>query len=464
MRIRSLLQGRPSLPRRTVRLRLTIVFATLFLAAGATLQGITYVLVKEATSEVLVATRDDGSTVAINTQEGSAADKRPGGDPPPVVSQLEASSTGGVSTTRPSVEPMKLAQAQRDEALAKAQHATEMRVLLEKSGIALAIMAALSIVLGWLAAGRVLRPLRTLNERAREISASNLHKRLALAGPDDELKQLADTFDDLLGRLEGSFAAQRQFVANASHELRTPLTRAQTLTEVALRDPEASVESLRATHQRVLATAHEQERLIEALLTLARSERGLASNERLDLAALTQRVLDTHKPADDLRLYVHATLQPAEVSGEPRLIERLIANLVENAQRYNHRHGHIDVTTTTAPSGRVVLSVANSGPVVRPEEVAKLFEAFERHGSGRRSHSNGLGLGLSIVKAIAAAHTATVNARPLSTGGLEIEISFPPPIASASDTAATKAGTEVGAGRRARRFLQQRPHEEAEAS
>jgi signal transduction histidine kinase len=463
MRLRSLFLGRLPAPRRTVRLRLTIVFASLFLAAGVTLQGITYFLVREATSEVLVATREDGSTVAINRSEGPEAAKQPGGDQPPVV-KLEERLSDGTSTTRSSVEPMKPAQAQRDEALAKAQHATEMRVLLEKSGIALAIMAALSIGLGWLAAGRMLRPLRTLNERAREISASNLDKRLALAGPDDELKQLADTFDDLLGRLEGSFAAQRQFVANASHELRTPLTRAQTLTEVALRDPEASVESLRATHQRVLATAHEQERLIEALLTLARSERGLASNERVDLAALTRRVLDTHQPADDLRLYVHATLQPAEVSGEPRLIERLIANLVENAQRYNRRHGHIDVMTTTSPAGHAVLSVANSGPVVRPEEVAKLFEAFERHGSGRTAHSNGLGLGLSIVKAIAGAHTATVNARPLSMGGLEIEISFPPVVASASDTAATKAGTKSTAGRRARRFLQRRPREEARAT
>jgi signal transduction histidine kinase len=463
VRLRSLLFGRVPTPRWTVRLRLTLVFAILFLAAGAILQGITYVLVKEATSEVLVATRDDGSTVAINTQQQDELARRPGGDPPPAAGDLTRRSSSGETTTS-QIGPMKLAQARRDEALAKAQHATEMRVLLEKSGIALAIMAVLSIVLGWLAAGRVLRPLRTLNERARQISASNLDKRLALTGPDDELKQLADTFDDLLGRLEGSFAAQRQFVANASHELRTPLTRAQTLTEVALRDPEASVESLRATHQRVLATAHEQERLIEALLTLARSERGLASNERLDLAALTQRVLDTHQPADDLRLYVHATLQPAEISGEPRLIERLIANLVENAQRYNHRHGHIDVMTTTSPAGHAVLSVANSGPVVRPEEVAGLFEAFERHGSGRTSHSNGLGLGLSIVKAIAGAHTATVNAQPLSTGGLEIEISFPPVLVSASDTAATKAGTESTAGRRARRFLQRRPREEAEAT
>jgi signal transduction histidine kinase len=161
------------------------------------------------------------------------------------------------------------------------------------SALALALMTVVSIALGWLVAGRVLRPLRTITAAARDISATNLHKRLALDGPNDELHQLGNTFDELLGRLEASFEAQRQFVANASHELRTPLARQRTVAEVALSDPAATVESLRESHERILAAGEQQERLIEALLTLAHSERGLAQRESFDLAALTNRVANS---------------------------------------------------------------------------------------------------------------------------------------------------------------------------
>jgi signal transduction histidine kinase len=285
-------------------------------------------------------------------------------------------------------------------------------------------MAAGSIGLGWLAAGRVLRPLRTINERARAISATNLHRRLALTGPDDELGQLADTFDELLERLEASFTAQRQFVANASHELRTPLARAQTLAEIALSDPGATVESLKASHRRVLAAGKQQERLIEALLTLARSERGVDEREPFDLARIADGVLRLRRPEAERRgLYVHASLEPADTSGDPRLAERLVANLVDNALRHNVPSGRIDITTTTA-NGQAVLSIANTGLPVPPAELERLFQPFQRLGADRTDHSNGTGLGLSIVAAIAGAHGATHTAYAQPGGGLEIEVSF----------------------------------------
>jgi len=288
-------------------------------------------------------------------------------------------------------------------------------------------MAVLSIVLGWLAAGRVLRPIRTINERVREISATSLHKRLALDGPDDELTQLASTFDDLLARLEASFEAQQQFVANASHELRTPLTRARAIAEVAVDDPGATVDSLRASHERVLEAAKQQERIIEALLTLARSERGLDRNEPFDLAAITDTVLQGRRPEAGRRhLAVRATLEPAQTTGDPRLVERLVANLVDNALRHNQAEGDVEVTTTTR-AGRPLLSVANSGPRVQADDLERLFQPFERLDGSRTHQGEGIGLGLSIVKAIDDAHRAALVARARPEGGLRVELSFLPP-------------------------------------
>jgi signal transduction histidine kinase len=412
----------PSLrvPGRTIRLRLTIIYAGLFLASGAGLLAITYVLVREAQGDVLIAGGGRGRSVAINDE----AAPQPSGARKPAEAGVtgQLGRAGGPVRRVPAAELE--AQLRHDRAVAKRQRSAEQRQLLEKSGIALAIMAAASIGLGWVAAGRVLRPLRTINERARAISATNLHKRLALAGPRDELTELAGTFDDLLDRLEGSFQAQRQFVANASHELRTPLARAQTLAEVALSDPEATVDSLRASHGRVLAAGRQQERLIEALLTLARSERGLDHREPFDLAAITTTTLRAR--LDEVQrcgLAVNATLEPAETSGDPRLAERLVANLIDNAVRYNQPHGHVDITTTTR-AGRAVLSVANSGPIVPPDDVTRLLEPFQRHGTDRTDHSDGLGLGLSIVTAIATAHGATLAARAQPEGGLVLEVEF----------------------------------------
>jgi signal transduction histidine kinase len=373
----------PRLPPRGIRRRLTLLYGGLFLASGAALLAITFVLVRQATGGDLVTPKAHGDSVAP------------------------------------------AAQLRRDRGLADRQHDEDLRVLVEKSGTALAIMTGVSILLGWLVAGRMLQPLRTITGTAREISTSNLDRRLALTGPDDELKQLADTFDDLLGRLEASFAAQRQFVANASHELRTPLTLQRALLELALTDPNASTHTLRRTCEKLLAKGEQQERLIEALLTLSRSQRGLDQRERLDLAAIADGLLAARRPqATQRSLSIRTTLLPAETRGDPRLAERLVANLIDNALHYNHEHGHIDVATTTS-HGRVQLSVANSGPLIAQDHVEQLFQPFQRLGADRTDHGDGVGLGLSIVTAIAAAHHATVAAHARPDGGLQIDVGFP---------------------------------------
>jgi signal transduction histidine kinase len=442
---------RRRLPARTIRLRLTLVYGGLFVASGAALLAITYVLVRHATDEVLVGTRGKTTFVINNTRKSKTA---------PLRSQVHAVGKGG--------SPAKLtpqqaaAQFRRDRALAKSQHNTEMRQLLEQSGVALAIMTALSIMLGWLVAGRVLRPLRTITNAAQEISASNLHRRLALEGPDDELTRLGNTFDGLLERLEASFAAQRQFVANASHELRTPLTFERTLLEVALADPNATGETLRRTCEQVLANSEHQEELIEALLTLSRSQRGLEQREPLDLASVTETVLATMRErAERCGIDVHASLRPAETSGDGRLAERLISNLVDNGIRHNHTRGRIDVQTTTK-AGRSVVSVANSGPIVPADEVERLFRPFHRLGTTRADDRDGIGLGLSIVKAVAAAHDATLTIQPRPNGGLQIAVAFPQP-GTASGNAAHPSracatfGRAIGRRRRTDRGSQELP-------
>jgi signal transduction histidine kinase len=282
-------------------------------------------------------------------------------------------------------------------------------------------MALISICLGWLVSGRALQPLRTITNAAKGISASNLHRRLALKGPNDELRQLGNTFDELLSRLEASFDAQRQFVANASHELRTPLTLERTLVEVALADPDPSVGSLRRTLEKVLGASEHHERLLEALLTLSRSQRGLDWHEPVDLRATADEALAA---IDHDGLTLTASLEPAWTSGDRRLVERLVANLVTNAIRHNLLEGTIDIRTETR-DGRAILAIANSGPVIAPRDLERLFQPFQRLADERTDATSGLGLGLSIVQAIAAAHDATITTHAPPGGGLELEVSFP---------------------------------------
>jgi signal transduction histidine kinase len=305
------------------------------------------------------------------------------------------------------------------------QHSADTARLLAVSWLTLALTAVASAFLGWFAAGRVLRPLREMTATARTISAGNLHQRLALTGPSDEFMRLGDTVDDLLERLETSFAAQRRFVANAAHELRTPLTLERTLLQVALADPKASVASLRATCEELLAAGRSQERLLESLLTLATSERGLERRQAIDLMDLVRQLLDRATP--ELRAHrveLHAELGPATVLGDPTLVERLLANLIDNSLRYNVEDGFVVVRTGSEAAG-TILSVSNSGKPIGLGEADRLFEPFRRLNGDRTSSGDGYGLGLSIVRAIATAHGAAVTALPRDGGGLVVTVSFP---------------------------------------
>jgi signal transduction histidine kinase len=289
----------------------------------------------------------------------------------------------------------------------------------------LAVLAALSLALGWLLAGRLLRPVRLITAAARDISASNLSRRLRPGRHDDEFGRLGQTLNELFARLEASFQAQRHFVANASHELRTPLTAERTLLQVALADPEADAATLREACQQVLALGVRTERLIDALLTLATGERGIELREPLDLAGLAARVTQTHgREATDRDVRLDAKLDAAPANGDPRLAESLIANLTDNALRYNRPGGWAEVSTATR-DGRAVVSVRNTGPLIPPEAIERLFQPFQRLGTERTQRGDGHGLGLTIVRAIADAHGASVSACPREGGGLLVTVDFP---------------------------------------
>ncbi|MGZ4185620.1 MAG: sensor histidine kinase [Solirubrobacteraceae bacterium] len=306
------------------------------------------------------------------------------------------------------------------------QHSADVDRLLAASWVTLAVTALVSAVLGWFLAGRVLRPLREMTAAAQTISAGNLHERLALTGPDDEFKQLGDTFDDLLSRLEQSFGAQRRFVANAAHELRTPLTVERAVLQVALANPDASAASLRSACQELLASGRDHERLLDSLLTLATSERGIQSREPIGLAAVAESVLESVRPEIERgSLTLTGERAPATVNGDRALIECLVANLVENAIRYNEPGGGVEVRTY-ANAGLSVLSVVNTGPAVPLGEVERLFEPFRRLAADRTAaDGQHHGLGLSIVRAVAMAHRATVTAVPGVDGGLAVTVRFP---------------------------------------
>jgi signal transduction histidine kinase len=290
--------------------------------------------------------------------------------------------------------------------------------------IALPVVVLLALAGGWLIAGRLLRPLRTITATARDISASNLSRRLTLGRREDEFAELSETLDDLFRRLEESFDSQRHFVANASHELRTPLTAERALLQVALADPDASAPTLRSACEQVLALGDQQERLIEALLTLASSEGGIAEWEPFDLAEIARGVvLVRREDAERRGIEVSTALSAAEAKGDPRLAESLVVNLVDNAIRYNVAGGRVMVSTVRT-AGNAIFRISNTGPQIPPDRVERLFEPFGRLGGERTRYADGYGLGLAIVRAIAAAHGATLTTRAQPEGGLDIEVSF----------------------------------------
>jgi signal transduction histidine kinase len=427
----------PSLPPRTIRLRLTVIYAGLFLACGAALLAINYGLVSGRltshyfASVSVAASKEQISIARHGSSSGGATSVNPAsasGGAAAASGRASGSQVAGGSTAAAPLitgaglpNGVRLPSSQVLQATSVAASNAAHGALLIESGIALAFMALLAAGLGWIIAGRALRPLRAITATAREISASSLHRRLALTGPDDELRQLGHTFDALLGRLESAFSAQRQFAANVSHELRTPLTYERTLIEVALADPDASSPQLRAVLDQLLTAGEHQERLIEALLVLSRSQRGLDHREPVDLAAIAAHALED---LDAGGLTVERTLGPAPTDGDRRLIERLAANLLTNAVQYNRPTGRIDVITATI-AGRAILRVTNTGPVIPAEDLKSLFEPFQRIDGTRTSTTDGLGLGLSIVQAIADAHAAAITTALPDDGGLSIEIAFP---------------------------------------
>jgi signal transduction histidine kinase len=335
----------------------------------------------------------------------------------------------------PSGQQSPLAQAQarigqleyQVTALSDRAHSINSHGLPAAVAVVLGLTAIASLILGWLLAGRILRPLRKITTATRSISEDDLGRRLAIPGPANELTDLADTIDALLARLQAAFDAERQFVANASHELRTPLTLERALLEVALADPAATAATLRSTCEEVLVTGQEQERLIEALLTLARSQRGLDHRDPFDLAEITTRVLNARSPrAQALALDVTAELGSAPATGDPSLAERLIANLTDNALSYNVPGGQVEVSTGTR-NGHAFLLMANTGPPVRAGQIQRLLQPFQRLNPDRADEPGRSGLGLSIVAAIAKAHDAVLSVHPGNHGGLSVEVTFAAP-------------------------------------
>jgi signal transduction histidine kinase len=383
-------------PAPTIRLRLTALYGLLFLITGAGLLTIGYLLVRHNLGP-------DGDFRGELRKLGLA---------PPAGSTF----LGRPFDFRAGSPEASLAAAVRAQLRSDALH----RLVIEYV-IALGAMTMIAVGTGWLLAGRALRPLRDITATARRVSGENLGERIGLVGPADELKELADTFDGMLGRLDAAFASQRHFVANASHELRTPLAIMRTEVDVALADPRASTGELRAMGDAVRDTVDRCERLIESLLMLARSQGPGGREEPVDLAALAgDCITDLHARAHDARVEIRDDLEPAWTRGDPALLERMIANLVGNGIRHNEPGGFLDVSTGVR-AGRVLLEVVNGGAPIDPAAVEGLTEPFRRLDRS----AGGFGLGLSIVRSVAQAHGGTAKLTAPQSGGLVVRVQLP---------------------------------------
>ena len=430
--------ARAAAARRTVRLRLTLLYTALFLTAGAALLGVTYALVAQS-----LADNPSGTQLVIGAPPSSGI--KPSD---PAVNPADAcrSATDRAGCKRAVAEgmPKALVEACRspiDPGLARkcklaftegfsqgttTQRDRTLHKLLLYSLLALAAMTLVSAALGWLMAGRVLRPVHAITDAAQRASQENLGDRIALSGPDDELKRLADTFDAMLARLDAAFAAQRDFVANASHELRTPLTLMRTAIDVTLAKSDRTAKQLEAMAVDVRAAVDRSEALIDGLLTMACGDRTTTAREPVDLAAIAEDALElaaAHTPTHS-DVAIEAILSDAPAVGDRVLLERLATNLIDNATAYNVPGGWVRVSTGTR-HGAAFLKVTNSGPPVAPDDVVLLFEPFRRL-NGRAGAGDdgvaGVGLGLSIVRAVATVHGARLDARARPDGGLELTV------------------------------------------
>jgi hypothetical protein len=376
-------------PQTTVRWRLTLLYGGLFLACGAALLAITYTLVAHASITP--------TTLTL-----------PGRLSPQVQGVLQSRIGRGAQ-----------------QIISHKQRIADLHQLVIESGIALGMMALASMMLGWVVAGRVLRPLRTITAAAQQISDTNLHERLALRGPRDELRQLADTIDGLLTRLEAAFDAQRRFVANASHELRTPLTTMRATLDVAIAKPRVPPQ-LQALDANLREDLDHADRLLESFLVLARAQHGeLGERTLVSLARLARDTLAARDEAIAAKqIELHTSLAPVRVMGSETLLATMVDNVIENAVRHNQPHGVINVACE-ADTQTARLVVESDGPVLDQSAVAQLIQPFRRLGPERTGSENGYGLGLSIVAAVASAHGGELELRARPNGGLRVQITLP---------------------------------------
>lgn len=457
------------LPRPTLRARLTAVYAGAFVVAGALLVAVLYVLLAAAIDRQPV----DSVGVAVGAVEATepglystldpslSAGLVAGGTVPLQAAEtVDPAMTGSTGSTGTQTfdDLRRIVEANNQEARDRT-----LRTVLTWSVVALLGIGVLAVGFGWVMSSRVLAPLHRITATARRVADDNLHERIAHTGPDDELKDLADTFDAMLERLDRAFDGQRRFVANASHELRTPLTITRTVLEVALDDPGTGRDA-RHLGTTLLAVNARQERLIDGLLTLAAADQSPLVPEPVDLAEVAaQAVATAGAPAREAGVALHVDTEPARTLGDPVLLERLVQNLVDNAVRYNEPGGRVAVVTRPGPGGTVEVAVSNTGPVVPSYEVEALFEPFRRLGrdgavADRRGGyvRGGVGLGLSIVRSVAAAHGGQVTAEPREGGGLTVSARLPglpeggsaagrPPSARGS-AAQPGIGTGIGTG------------------
>jgi two-component system sensor histidine kinase VanS len=386
------------LPSRTVRLRLTLLYSGLFLVSGAVLLAITYILVRRSSRPDLIV--PGGS---LHGPTGPRALKE--------------------ALANPDVARYVRHIAEQQYARALQLHTEDLHQLLVRSGIALAIMTVVSLALGWLVAGRVLRPLRAMTATTRQISERNLHQRLALPGPRDELKDLADTIDGLLARVQAHVAEQQRFAANASHELRTPLAITQSLLDVARSDPNRDdgelVERLHAVNMRAID-------LTEALLLLSRADQRAFTREDVDLSLMAEEATETLLPLAEQRgvtIETSGELTPA--FGSHALLLQLTTNLVHNAIVHNLSDQGTVWVSTSVRLGAVELTVENTGETLAPEMVSTLAEPFLRGDERVRADHAGVGLGLAIVRRITQAHDGTLTLIPRAAGGLRVTVRIP---------------------------------------